>query len=220
MMQGDHWLHQAVSDLGGRIVLDATESGELGLAGPIDRRHVDDDPLGELASAYFGHIPHPFRRPNSAFYSYMARELPSRGVRGILFRRYVWCDTWHGELGRLREWASERGMGVSALRAVPPVGGPVGREDSFHGQDGRGTHGQDARATTGASPFSHARPLAKASGVPEKAHGKPSVGFATNGAPGIPVVDLDFSEAGGDHGRILQRVQAMIETLQQAEAAR
>jgi hypothetical protein len=32
----------------------------------------------------------------------------------------------------------------------------------------------------------------------------------------IPVVDLDCGQSGGDRGRILQRVQAMIETLEQA----
>ncbi len=26
-------------------------------------------------------------------------------MRGILHRRYVWCDTWHVEFQRLREWA-------------------------------------------------------------------------------------------------------------------
>ena len=145
VMRGDEWLYDAVDELGGRIVLDATETGELGMPGPIDRRRLADDPMEELVAAYLDHIPHPFRRPNTEFYGYLSRELVARGVRGVLFRRYVWCDTWHGELGRLREWAQN---------LVP--GRPIG------------------------------------------------------------VVDLDCGQTGGDRGRILQRVQAMIETLQHA----
>jgi len=145
VMRGDEWIYDAVDELGGRIVLDASETGELGLPGPIDRRRLADDPMEELVTAYLDGIPHPFRRPNASFYAYLARELVARGVRGVLLRRYVWCDTWHGELGRLREWAQT---------LVP---------------------------------------------------GRP-----------IPVVDLDCGQGGGDRARILQRVQAMIETLQQA----
>jgi len=148
IMRGDEWIYDEVDELGGRIVLDVTETGELGLPGPIDRRRLAEDPLEELVTAYLDHIPHPFRRPNTEFYAFLARELVGRGVQGVLFRRYVWCDTWHGELARLREWAE---------KLVP---------------------------------------------------GRP-----------IPVVDLDCGQSGGDRGRILQRVQAMIETLQQTPGA-
>jgi benzoyl-CoA reductase/2-hydroxyglutaryl-CoA dehydratase subunit BcrC/BadD/HgdB len=98
-------LFRMVEEAGGRIVLDATETGERTLPAAFDRRRVRDDPLLELANAYFGHIPDAFRRPNSELYVWLARELDRRGVRGILFRRCVWCDTWAAELGRIREWA-------------------------------------------------------------------------------------------------------------------
>ena len=32
-----------------------------------------------------------------------AAEVAQRHVRGVVVRRYVWCDHWHGELPRLRD---------------------------------------------------------------------------------------------------------------------
>jgi benzoyl-CoA reductase/2-hydroxyglutaryl-CoA dehydratase subunit BcrC/BadD/HgdB len=58
----------------------------------------------ELASAYFGGIQDASRRPNSGLYKWLKRKLTDRGVRGIIFHRYVWCDMWHAELQRLKDW--------------------------------------------------------------------------------------------------------------------
>jgi benzoyl-CoA reductase/2-hydroxyglutaryl-CoA dehydratase subunit BcrC/BadD/HgdB len=104
MVKGDLDIFDIVEQFGGRIVLDATETGERGLCPPFDRRRIRDDPLIELANAYFNGIPDASRRPNSELYNWLKRQLVSRAVRGIIFRRYVWCDTWHAELWRLKEW--------------------------------------------------------------------------------------------------------------------
>ncbi len=32
-------------------------------------------------------------------------QLARAGARGILFHHYVWCDKWHAEFTRLKEWA-------------------------------------------------------------------------------------------------------------------
>jgi benzoyl-CoA reductase/2-hydroxyglutaryl-CoA dehydratase subunit BcrC/BadD/HgdB len=92
-----------IEQFGGEIMLDATESGEFCL--PCQYRHpqLEECPLAELADAYFGGIPHPSRRPNDWFYQCLRREFEARGVRGILFFRYPWCDIWHAELQRVRE---------------------------------------------------------------------------------------------------------------------
>jgi len=102
----DSWIFDFVNRSGGRIVLDATETGELGMPPPFDPRRVRDDPFDELTSAYFGGIHHPARRPNSGFHSWLKERLARTGARGIILRRYVWCDTWHIEVQRLREWAA------------------------------------------------------------------------------------------------------------------
>ena len=90
---------------GGRIVLDATEGGERTLPADFDHRRVQDDPLAELARGYFGAIPDAFRRPNDPLHEWLSQEIATRQVRGILFHRYVWCDIWHAELHRLKQWS-------------------------------------------------------------------------------------------------------------------
>ena len=104
LMRSDFDIYDVVEQSGGRIVLDATETGERGMCGPFDRRRIHEDPLAELANAYFGGIQDASRRPNSELYEWLSHELTARAVRGIIFRRYVWCDTWHAELKRMKEW--------------------------------------------------------------------------------------------------------------------
>ena len=105
LMRQDFELFDVIEQSGGRIVLDATETGERGMCAPFDRRKLRNEPLIGLADAYFGSIPDASRRPNSELYTWLKRELCGRGVRGIIFRRYVWCDMWHAELRRLKDWA-------------------------------------------------------------------------------------------------------------------
>lgn len=103
LMRSDFDLFDMVEQLGGRIVLDATETGERGMCAVFDRRRLREDPLRELARAYFGGIPDASRRPNSDLYKWLERRLIGRAVRGIIFRRYVWCDLWHAELEPLKD---------------------------------------------------------------------------------------------------------------------
>ena len=60
LMQRDRVLFDVVEECGGRIVLDATETGQRGVCGPFDRRRLVEDPLMELAEVYF-RIPTPPR---------------------------------------------------------------------------------------------------------------------------------------------------------------
>jgi len=104
LMKQSFDIFDIVEQSGGRIVLDATETGERGMCAPFDCRRLRDDPLMELANAYFGGIQDASRRPNNELYKWLGHELVSRGVRGIIFHRYLWCDMWHGELWRLKDW--------------------------------------------------------------------------------------------------------------------
>ena len=105
LLETDGEFFDLVERAGGRIVLDATEGGERTLPRPFDPVRVASDPLEELADAYFDGIPDAFRRPNTKLYEWLGRELTARQVRGIILRRYLWCDLWHGELHRLKQWS-------------------------------------------------------------------------------------------------------------------
>lgn len=94
-----------IENAGGYMALDGTETGERTLPAGFDRRRLRDEPFEVLAEAYFGSIPDPFRRPNSEFYVWLKQCIVDRGIRGIILRRYVWCDHWHAEAQRIREWA-------------------------------------------------------------------------------------------------------------------
>lgn len=104
LMRQDFALFDMIEQFGGRIVLNVTEIGERGLCGPFDHRRLHENPLLELTEAYFGGIQDASRRPNSEFYKWLQQELASRQVRGIIFHRYLWCDMWHAELRRLKDW--------------------------------------------------------------------------------------------------------------------
>ncbi|MFH1743833.1 MAG: 2-hydroxyacyl-CoA dehydratase family protein [bacterium] len=103
LMGNGFWIFDLIEQTGGRVVLDATESGEISLPGPFHRLRLNENPMSEIIDAYFGAIPGVFRRPNSGLYDWLGREIRARGVRGILLLRYVWCDLWHAEVERMKE---------------------------------------------------------------------------------------------------------------------
>jgi benzoyl-CoA reductase/2-hydroxyglutaryl-CoA dehydratase subunit BcrC/BadD/HgdB len=102
LVEQDYELFEWVERAGGQIVLDATEWGERTLPRPFATARLGSQPVEELADAYFGSIPDVFRRPNDACYEYLTRELAARQVRGLIVRRYLWCDLWHAEVARLQ----------------------------------------------------------------------------------------------------------------------
>jgi benzoyl-CoA reductase/2-hydroxyglutaryl-CoA dehydratase subunit BcrC/BadD/HgdB len=96
---------EMVERAGGRIVVDASEGGERTLPSPVDRGRLENDPFDELVRIYFDTIPDVFRRPNTGLYEWLDEHASARKVRGIVLRRYPFCDFWHAELFRLRQWS-------------------------------------------------------------------------------------------------------------------
>jgi len=115
-----------VEQYGGRVVLAAVEGGEMSSPAPFDADALAEDPLAELARAYHGTIPHPMRRPDTQLHQWIEREITLAAPRGILFQRYLWCDLWHGELARIRQWSS-----------VPVLDVSIGDEDDSYCLSGR-----------------------------------------------------------------------------------
>jgi benzoyl-CoA reductase/2-hydroxyglutaryl-CoA dehydratase subunit BcrC/BadD/HgdB len=93
------WL-DAIAQAGGTVILDCSAP-----AHPLfDRRAIEQDPFAELADACFDAIQDIFQRPNNQFYQKLDRALGETPVRGLIVRRYLWCDLWHAEIYRLKQW--------------------------------------------------------------------------------------------------------------------
>jgi benzoyl-CoA reductase/2-hydroxyglutaryl-CoA dehydratase subunit BcrC/BadD/HgdB len=103
LLKEDFRIFDIIESSGGRVVLDATETGERGMCSSFDRRSIRDNPLMALAEAYFCGIKDVSRRPNDELYRWFNQQLKERDVRGIIFRRFLWCDLWHAELKRLKD---------------------------------------------------------------------------------------------------------------------
>jgi benzoyl-CoA reductase/2-hydroxyglutaryl-CoA dehydratase subunit BcrC/BadD/HgdB len=103
MSSADKEILNLISDLGGQVVLDGTESGERTMPAPFNEQRVQENPIAELAEAYFNTIPDAFRRPNSELFRWLKEKTAERQPRGIIFLRQVWCDIWHAEVQRLKE---------------------------------------------------------------------------------------------------------------------
>ena len=106
LLSDDLYILDLIEESGGRVALNAMEYGERTFPRKFDRRKISEDPLLELADAYFGSIPDAFRRPNSALYIWLKERLEQERVKGVIFHHYIWCDIWHAELARFKEWTN------------------------------------------------------------------------------------------------------------------
>ncbi len=100
----DYWIHDLLQALGARVVLDATETGHRCLPAAFDPERLEADPERELVRAYFETIPDAFRRPDTHLYDYLRRELAACRAEGLVLVRYLWCDQWHAQRERLKEF--------------------------------------------------------------------------------------------------------------------
>ena len=71
----------------------------------FDRRNLTDLPFAELADGCFDAIRDIFQRPNNRFYEKLAAALRDSPVKGLIVRRYLWCDLWRAEVERLRQFS-------------------------------------------------------------------------------------------------------------------
>ena len=100
LARADWILFDGIEDAGGRVVLNATLSGERSLAPAFGD---GADPFTLLAEGYFENIADVFRRPNSRLYAWLWPRLVSRRARGIILWCFTGCDLWRAERQSLRE---------------------------------------------------------------------------------------------------------------------
>ncbi len=103
LVRDDLYIFEIIESAGGRIVLDGTEGGERTLPRRFKRQRLRFEPFEELCDAYLS-IPDIAKRPNNEIFIWLRRMIKQRQPRGIILLRNVWCDLWHAEAGRLREW--------------------------------------------------------------------------------------------------------------------
>jgi benzoyl-CoA reductase/2-hydroxyglutaryl-CoA dehydratase subunit BcrC/BadD/HgdB len=131
LLPQDHGIFDLVEQVGGRIVLNATETGERTLPAAFQPGAVQQDPFQELCAVYHA-IPDVFRRPNDPLYEWLGREIQTRQVRGLLLRRYLWCDLWHAEWRRLKEWSPVPVLEIDVADDEPSVHNrTLGRIEAF-----------------------------------------------------------------------------------------
>jgi benzoyl-CoA reductase/2-hydroxyglutaryl-CoA dehydratase subunit BcrC/BadD/HgdB len=107
-----HWpLLDVIENAGGRVVLNATETGERSLLPAFDSSAVRDDPFDAMADACFNGIADAFQRPNKSLYSWLKPRLLDRQVQGLVLWHFTACDLWRAEVATLRE--------VSGLPVLP-----------------------------------------------------------------------------------------------------
>ena len=131
LMRTDSWLFDVIERSGGTVVLDATETGSRTLPAPFDRKRLRRRPLSELARAYFGGIPDVFRRPDDMLYEWLGGELAATGARGVILRRYTWCDMWGAAGERLKEAVDLPVLCLDSAGEAGLPGGEVNRIEAF-----------------------------------------------------------------------------------------
>ena len=97
-VNSEPWL-ELLHGAGGQVMLDCTQPSS-----PVyDRRNLTCDPFNEMVTAWFGSMAEIFQRPNDRFYAQLKQALAITPVRGLIVRRFLWCDLWHAEVHRIRQ---------------------------------------------------------------------------------------------------------------------
>jgi hypothetical protein len=102
LAQDWQWLDE-LEAAGGRVALNAAETGERSLSPAFEFQAGADLPLDALVRGCCENIIDVFQRPNTRLYSWLKPRLESRRVRGILLWHFTACDLWRAEAETLRE---------------------------------------------------------------------------------------------------------------------
>ncbi|MBM3881042.1 MAG: 2-hydroxyacyl-CoA dehydratase [Verrucomicrobia bacterium] len=99
-----HWgLIEALERAGGRVALNATETGERSLLPQFRLDQARTDPVAALVHGYLGHSVDVFQRPNTRLYAWLGQQVAAWRIRGLVLWHFVGCDLWRAEAQSLRE---------------------------------------------------------------------------------------------------------------------
>jgi hypothetical protein len=99
-----HWkLLDEIEAAGGRVALNATESGERSLCPAFELDAATGTPFDMLVHGCCDNVVDVFQRPNTRLYSWLKPRLASRHARGIVLWHFTGCDLWRAEARTLRE---------------------------------------------------------------------------------------------------------------------
>ena len=100
-----HWkLLDEIEAAGGRVALNATETGERSLSPAFEfEAGATAIHLTCWSTATVDNMVDVFQRPNTRLYSWLKPRLASRRVRGIVLWHFTGCDLWRAEAQTLRE---------------------------------------------------------------------------------------------------------------------
>jgi len=93
----------AIESAGGRVALNATETGERSLGWGQLSSAQEADTIDGLARVFFERIVDVWQRPNTRLYAWLRERIVEREVRGIVLWHYIGCDFWRAEAASLRE---------------------------------------------------------------------------------------------------------------------
>jgi hypothetical protein len=103
------WLDE-IEAAGGRVVLNATETGERSLPPAFEFESPGDEgaaattkPFDVLVRGYCHHIADVFQRPNTRLYAWLKTRIEARHVCGIVLWHFTACDLWRAEAQTLHE---------------------------------------------------------------------------------------------------------------------
>lgn len=97
-------LAELIEKFGGQITIDFTECGWHHLPTKLDQRLLLDDPFEAMVNAY-ENLPGIFHRPNVNWYCAIRDFIQNVPIKGIIFWQQPWCDLWHGEIQRFKNWS-------------------------------------------------------------------------------------------------------------------
>lgn len=95
-----------IEKFGGKIIIDATGSGERILPTPFSQQEIYEDPYKAFMKSYLFGITDIFQRPNIPFYNWLNKNISEKKIKGIIYYHYTWCDKWGAEAAYFRKSAN------------------------------------------------------------------------------------------------------------------